>query len=103
MCDFSLETGEDILRVTCERCGNEKKRVWGFVSKPRDAQRRLLRSTERHRRLPKGRTDAQHRPVVDGTEPSRRSWCHNDPDKFQLVIRNPNESNFILGRKAADL
>ena len=30
MSDFSLETGEDVVRVKCECCGNEKKRVWGF-------------------------------------------------------------------------
>ena len=98
MTDFSLETGEDVVRVTCECCGNEKKRVWGFVSLSGDAYAvyyALLNVTEDRPRV--GLT-LSIGPWWEDTEPSQRSWCHIDvrtePDKFQFVIRNPKESNF---------
>lgn len=98
MSDFSLETGEGIVRVTCECCGNEKKRVWGFVSKSGDAHAvyyALLNVTEKRPRI--GLTVSVG-PWWDGADPSQRSWCHIDirtePDKFQLVIRDPKESTF---------
>src|SRR5215831_8942812 len=98
MSDFSLETGEDIVRVTCECCGNEKKRVWGFVSKSGDAHAvyyALLNVTEDHPRI--GLT-LSIGPWWDGTEPSQRSWCHIDigtqPDKYDFQIKDPKESNF---------
>jgi hypothetical protein len=98
MSDFSLETGEDVVRVKCECCGNEKKRVWGFVSKSGDAYAvyyALLNVTEDSPRV--GLT-VSIGPWWEDTEPSQRSWCQIDirtePDKFQFVIRDPKESNF---------
>ena len=98
MSDFSLETGEDVVRVNCECCGNEKKRVWGFVSKSGDAHAvyyALLNVTEDRPRV--GLT-VSIGPWWEDTEPSQRSWCHIDirteVDKFQFVIRDPKESNF---------
>lgn len=95
---FSLETGEDIVRVTCECCGNEKKRVWGFVSKSGDAHAvyyALLNVTEDRPRI--GLT-LSIGPWWDGTEPSQRSWCHVDirteAEKYDFHIRDPKESNF---------
>ncbi len=96
MTDFSLETGEDVVRVACECCGNEKKRVWGFVSLSggvRAVYYALLNVTEDRPRV--GLT-LSIGPWWEDTEPSQRSWCHIDirtePDKFQFVIRNPKES-----------
>jgi hypothetical protein len=98
MSDLSLETGEDIVRVTCECCGNEKKRVWGFVSKSGDAHAvyyALLNVTEDRPRI--GLTLSLS-PWWDGTEPSQRSWCHIDirtlPHKYDFKIKDPKESNF---------
>jgi hypothetical protein len=98
MSDFSLETGEGIVRVTCECCGAEKKRVWGFVSKSGDAHSvyyALLNVTEDRPRI--GLT-VSIGPWWDGTEPSQRSWCHIDiraaSDKCQFAIKDPKESNF---------
>ena len=98
MSDFSLETGEDIVRVMCECCGNEKRRVWGFVSKSGDAHAvyyALLNVTEDRPRI--GLT-LSIGPWWDGTEPSQRSWCHVDirteSEKYDFQIRDPKESNF---------
>ena len=84
--------------MTCECCGNEKKRVWGFVNKSGDAHAvyyALLNVTEDHPRL--GLT-LSIGPWWDGTEPSQRSWCHIDirtqPDKYDFQIKDPKESNF---------
>jgi hypothetical protein len=103
MSDFSLETGEGIVRVTCECCGNDKKRVWGFVSRSGDAHAvyyALLNVTEDRPRI--GLT-LSIGPWWDGTEPSQRSWCHIDiraePDNFQFAIRDPKESNFYPWEK----
>jgi hypothetical protein len=98
MSDFVLETGEHIIRVTCGCCGNEKKRVWGFVSKAGDAHAvyyALLNVTEDSPRV--GLT-LSIGPWWGDTDPSQRSWCHIDiraeSDKFQFVVRDPKESNF---------
>lgn len=103
MSELSLETGEGIVRVTCECCGNEKKRVWGFITKSDDAYAvyyALLNITEGRPRI--GLTVSVG-PWWDGTDPSRRSWCHIDirtePDKFQFVLRDPKESNFYPWQK----
>jgi hypothetical protein len=98
MSDFSLETGEDVVCVKCECYGNEKKRVWGFVSKSGDAHAvyyALLNVTEDSPRV--GLT-VSIGPWWKDTEPSQRSWSHIDirteSDKFQFVIRDAKESNF---------
>ncbi len=98
MGDLSLETGEDVVRVMCECCAKEKKRVWGFVSKSGDAHAvyyALLNITEDSPRV--GLT-LSIGPWWEDSEPSQRSWCHIDirteSDRFQLVIRDPKESNF---------
>ena len=98
MSDCSLETSEYFYRLTCECCGTEKNRVWGFVSKQGDAHAvyyALLNVTEESPRV--GLTLSVG-PWWDDTEPSQRSWVHIDiraeGDKNQSVIRDPKESNF---------
>ena len=75
----------------------------GFVSKSGEAHAvyyALLNVTEDCPRI--GLT-LSIGPWWDGTEPSQRSWCHIDlrtqPDKFQLEIRDPKESNFYPWEK----
>jgi hypothetical protein len=92
-----------ILSASCECCGKEKNRVWGFVSKSGDAHAvyyALLNITEDSPRV--GLT-LSIGPWWEDTEPSQRSWCHIDirtePDKFQFVIGDPKESNFYPWEK----
>jgi len=106
MSDLTLETGEDIVRVMCECCGNEKKRVWGFVSKSGDAHAvyyALLNVTEERPRV--GLT-LSIGPWWEDTEPSQRSWCQIDiqtePDNFQFEIKDPKESNFYPWEKGGN-
>ena len=96
--DLSLETGEGIVGVQCECCGNEKQRVWGFGSKSGEAHAvyyALLNVTEERPRI--GLTLSMG-PWWEDAKPAQRSWCHIDirtePDKFQFEIRDPKESNF---------
>jgi len=102
MGDLSLETGEHIVRVVFECCGHEKKRVWGFVTKCGDAHAvyyALLNITESRPRI--GLISIG--PWWEVAQASERSWCHIDvrtePDKFQLVIKDPEESNFYPWEK----
>jgi hypothetical protein len=37
MSSYRLEPSEYLYRLTCECCGTEKNRVWGFILKDGDA------------------------------------------------------------------
>ena len=107
MSDLSLETGEDVVRVKCECCGNEKKRVWGFVSNSGDAHAvyyALLNVTENSPRV--GLT-VSIGPWWEDTEPSQRSWCHvdirTDPTNFSSSFETPTSPTSTRGRGAAHL
>ena len=98
MSDYSLETSEYIYRLTCECCGTEKNRVWGFVSENGDAYAvyyALLNITEDSPRV--GLTLSVG-PWWDGTDPSQRAWLHlniwSESDGIHMNIRDPKESNF---------
>jgi hypothetical protein len=103
MSDYSLETGEYVYRLTCECCGNEKNRVWGFISKNGDAHAvyyALLNVTEENPRV--GLTLSVG-PWWDGTNPSQRLWPHlnvlSEADGIHMNIRDPKESNFYPWEK----
>jgi len=100
---YSLETGEYLYRLTCECCGEDKNRVWGFVSKHGDAHAiyyALLNVTEKEPRV--GLTLSVG-PWWDGTEPAQRSWVHlevwSEDDGIHMNIRDPKESNFYPWEK----
>ena len=96
--DYSLEIGEYLYRLTCECCGTEKNRVWGFVSRNGDAHAvyyALLNVTEDEPRV--GLTLSVG-PWWEDTDPSNRSWVHlnvwSEDDGVHMNIRDPKESNF---------
>jgi hypothetical protein len=98
MSDYSLEKSEYLYRLTCECCGTEKKRVWGFVTKNGDAHAIYYALLNVAEESPRVGLTLSVGPWWDDTEPSHRSWVHRDirakDDKTQLVIREPQESNF---------
>ena len=103
MSDYGLETGEYIYRLTCDCCGSEKNRVWGFVSKKGDAHAvyyALLNVTEEEPRV--GLTLSVG-PWSERTNPSQRSWVHlnvwSEEDGIHMNIRDPKESNFYPWEK----
>jgi hypothetical protein len=95
---YTLEIGEYVYRLTCECCGTEKNRVWGFVNKDGHAHAvyyALLNVTEENPRM--GLTLSVG-PWWDGTDASQRAWLHlnvwSETDGIHMNIRDPKESNF---------
>jgi len=103
MSNYSLEASEYLYRLTCECCGTEKNRVWGFILKDGDANAvyyALLNVAEDNPRI--GLTLSVG-PWWEGTEPSQRSWVHlnvwSEDDGIHMNIRDPKESNFYPWEK----
>jgi hypothetical protein len=98
MSAYRIEVGEYIYSLTCECCGTEKRRVWGFVYKHGDAHAVYYALLNVREESPRVGLTVSAGLWGDGTEPSQRSWVHIDiqaeGDKLQLVIRDPKESNF---------
>jgi hypothetical protein len=90
-------------RLSCECCGQRKKRVWGFISKDGDAHAiyyALFNVEDEHPRM--GLTLSVG-PWWDGTQPLQRYWLHlkvwRGDDGVHMSIRDPQESNFYPREK----
>ena len=98
MSDYTVELGEHVNSLICECCGQQKKRVWGFVSKDGNAHAvyyALLNVSEVHPRVGLSLSVGPW----DDEDPRGRSWIHMviwvDPDTVHLQIVDPQQSNFF--------
>jgi hypothetical protein len=98
MSDYSLETGEYLWRLTCDCCGKQKNRTWGFISKNGDAHAIYCALLNVEEERPRVGLTLSVGPWWDGSEPSQRSWVHLDiwpgNDGTHMGIRDPKESNY---------
>ena len=71
MSDYSLEIGEYLWRLTCDCCGKQNNRVWGFISKNGDAHAIYYALLNIEEECP--RVGLTLSVGLGGTAPSRRS------------------------------
>lgn len=94
---YTLENGEYVSRLKCECCGEQKKRVWGFVCKDGDAHAIYYALLNVEEEYPRVGLTVSVGPWWDGTERTQRSWVHLNvwpqEEEIKMSIRDPQESN----------
>jgi hypothetical protein len=99
MSTYTLERGEHLYRVICECCSTQKKRVWGFVSKARDAHAVYYAPLNVADEQPRVGLTLSIGPWWDEDKSSQRSWVHmqirSTDNEIQMAIREPQDSRKI--------